>query len=105
MAADLSGITREVQENNDVVQSAVQLLSNLAAQIRDLEADPAAIQALADQLDSNSSMLANAVAANTPAQPEVPTNPPGMPGDENPHPDNTLPGDLPPDQNPSEGRF
>ncbi len=64
---DLSALTEEVQRNTDVDASAVALLNGLSQQLRDLSTDPAAIQALADQLDSSSSALASAVSANTPA--------------------------------------
>lgn len=70
--ADLSAITAEIAQNTDVVVSAITLLSNLSTQIRELSTDPAALQALADQIDANNSALAEAVAANTPAAPAPP---------------------------------
>lgn len=70
IVTDLSAITNEVQENGDAVASAVSLLGSLSQQIRDLSTDPAALQALADQLDANTQSLAEAVVANTPAAPE-----------------------------------
>jgi len=62
--ADLSTLQAEVNENSDVVQSAVTLIGGLAQQLRDAIAanDPAAIQALADQLDAQTNSLAEAVA-------------------------------------------
>lgn len=66
---DLSVITEEVAQNGDAIGSAVALLGNLSQQIRDLSTDPAALQALADQLDANTQQLAEAVVANTPAAP------------------------------------
>lgn len=69
--ADLTALTAEVTENGDVIESAVLLLGSLAQQVRDLSTDPAALQALADQLDAQSGELAAAVAANT-APPELP---------------------------------
>lgn len=65
--ANLDQIRAEVEENGSVTQSAITLIGGLAQQIRDLSTDPAALQALADQLDSQNSALAAAVAANTPA--------------------------------------
>lgn len=64
---DLTALTAEVADNGDVIASASTLLSSLSQQIRDMAGDPAAIAALADQLDANSAALADAVAANTPA--------------------------------------
>lgn len=68
--ADLSALTAEVQENSDVVASAVTLLGGLSQQIRDLATDPAALQELADTLDASTQALADAVAANTPDAPQ-----------------------------------
>lgn len=78
--ADLSALQTEVSENGEVAASAVALLNGLSQQLKDALAanDPAAIQALVDQLDANTQGLADAVAANT---------------DNVPHPDQTLPGD------------
>jgi hypothetical protein len=66
--ADLSALQTEVEQNGEVAASAVALLNGLAQQLRDAAAsnDPAAIQALADQLDANTQNLADAVSANTP---------------------------------------
>jgi uncharacterized protein YoxC len=88
--ADLTALQNEVQQNTDAVGSAVTLIGGLAQQIRDLSTDPAALQALADQLDQNTQQLADAVTANTPAdtgaaeQPpaEPPAEPPADGGDE-----------------------
>lgn len=72
--ADLSALTAEVEENADVVASAVVLIGGLAQQIRDLATDPDALAALADELDSSTNALSAAVAAGTPAAPtEEPT--------------------------------
>lgn len=67
--ADLTALTAEVTRNTEVDQSAITLLNGLAAQIESLKTDPAALQALADQLKNSSDQLAAAVTANTPAQP------------------------------------
>ena len=67
MSASLDKITAEVAETKTVMQSAVVLIAGLAGQIRDLKDDPAALLALADSLDTDSSALADAVTANTPA--------------------------------------
>lgn len=67
--ADLTVITREVQENQDAVQSAILLLNQLSELIRQNATDPAALAALADQLNTNSEALAAAIVANTPQEP------------------------------------
>lgn len=67
--ADLTALTAEVARNTEVDQSAITLLNGLAAQIETLKTDPAALQALADQLKGSSDQLAAAVVANTPAAP------------------------------------
>lgn len=72
MSADLTKITSEVAETRTVVESAVVLLDELGQLIRDNADDPAALRALADDLDSQQAALAAAVAANTPS---VPTDP------------------------------
>lgn len=81
--ADLAQLQQEVSENGDAVASAVALLGALSQQIRDAGTDPAALADLANQLDAQSSALAQAVVENTPADPNAP------------RPDQTLPGDLP----------
>jgi hypothetical protein len=63
----LTDLKAKVQKNTDVASSAVTLINGLAEQLRTLANDPAAIQALADQLDSTDSSLAAAITANTPA--------------------------------------
>ena len=68
MALNLERLETEVSENTDAVDSAVALLSTLADEIRNAAGDPAAVEAIADKLDSNSQRLAEAVAANTPAE-------------------------------------
>lgn len=66
MSAELERLTTEVTEIGAVVDSAVTLINGLAQQIRDLATDPAALNALADELDTKANALAAAVAANTP---------------------------------------
>lgn len=69
MSAELDRLTTEVAETKTVTQSAIVLLGQLSDLIRQNANDPTALNALADQLDSNQADLANAVAANTPAAP------------------------------------
>jgi len=63
--ADLTDITREVEENTSVTQSAVTLLNGLKAALDAAGTDPVALKALSDSLSANSDALAAAVAANT----------------------------------------
>ena len=86
---DLTNLTAQVKANTDVEAlpvaqfpldalrflftphlveaSAIVLLNGLSAQIASLKNDPVALQALADQLKTSSSALADAITANTPA--------------------------------------
>src|SRR5512138_1769637 len=68
MAGELDTLTAEVARNTQVDQSAITLLTGLAAQIEALKGDPVALQGLADSLKSSSDALAAAVVANTPAE-------------------------------------
>jgi uncharacterized protein YoxC len=76
--ADLSALQAEVTENGDAVGSAIALLNGLSQALKDALAanDPAAIQALVDQLDAQTGDLATAVAANTPGAAEPAPEPP-----------------------------
>lgn len=69
MASDLTALQNQVAQNTAVEQSAITLITGLATQIADLKNDPAALQALADQLNTSAASLSAAVAANTPAGP------------------------------------
>lgn len=65
--SDLAALTTEVENNASVDASAIVLLNGLSAQLALIANDPAAIQALVDELNSSSASLAAAVVANTPA--------------------------------------
>ncbi len=65
MSAELDALTTKVQETTTIEQSAIELLNGLSAQIASLKQDPAALQALADQLSAKSSELAAAIQANS----------------------------------------
>jgi hypothetical protein len=69
MAKSLERITKEVEEQGDVVQSAATLIEGLAQQIRDAAGDEDKLNQLADKLDAQQQQLAQAVAANTPHTP------------------------------------
>ncbi len=72
MALDLTALTQAVNDEKTVEQSAITLLGGLAQKIADLIAasgntvDPAALQAIVDEINTNKQALADAVAANTP---------------------------------------
>jgi ABC-type transporter Mla MlaB component len=69
VSAELDALTAQVQQVQQVDQSAIALINGLADQIKALANDPAAINALADQLKQQTDALAAAVTANTPAPP------------------------------------
>lgn len=71
MANELEDLKAAVARDTEVDQSAITLLNGLKAALDAAIAsgDPAALQALSDQLGSNADSLAAAVTANTPAAP------------------------------------
>ncbi len=66
MSAELDRLTAEVAQSRTATDSVLALVAGLAQQIRDLATDPAALNALADQLDQQQADIAAAVSANTP---------------------------------------
>lgn len=66
---ELDALTAEVTRNTEVDQSAIALITGLAAKIETLKNDPVALQALADSMRGSTDQLAAAVVANTPAAP------------------------------------
>jgi hypothetical protein len=75
MSAEVDRIKASVQQLTDVNHSAIILLGDLASRVRALQADPAALTALADEIDARKAELAQAVLTNTPAAPTPPTPP------------------------------
>lgn len=71
MALDLANLQKEVSANKDAVQSVVTVIDRLAAQLEAEKEDPAAVQAIVDQLRANTQVLGQAVAKNTPADPNA----------------------------------
>lgn len=69
MAGEFDALRAAVARNTDVDQSAIVLLQGLKEKLDAAIAagDPAAIQALADELGAKNQALADAVTANTPA--------------------------------------
>ena len=69
MGKSLTKLTKEVEEQGDVVESAATLIEGLAEQIRDAAGDEEKLEKLAADLDKQQTRLAEAVAANTPFSP------------------------------------
>jgi hypothetical protein len=73
MSEQLEALAAAVAANTTVTGSAIELLNGLHAKILELLAqeviDPAAVQALADDLSAQTQALADAITANTPAVP------------------------------------
>lgn len=65
----IQDLKTQVEKNTAIEESAVTLIQGLAAQIKAAQNDPAAIQALADELTKSAADLAGAITANTPAAP------------------------------------
>lgn len=76
MSAELDRIKQSVERLTSVNQGAVQLLGELAREIRNRAGDEAALGALADEIDARTQELASAVTTNTPTPAPGPT-PPG----------------------------
>lgn len=69
MSDSLDRLTAEVAETKTVAASAKAMIAGLAQQIRDNATDEAALNQLADDLDSSTNDLAGALTENTPAEP------------------------------------
>jgi ABC-type transporter Mla subunit MlaD len=68
---NLETLRAEIAENNDAVASAVTLISTLVTELKAAAGNQAEIDAIVTALDAQTAVLAAAVAANTPADPEV----------------------------------
>lgn len=77
MSVAMDNLVREVGETKTVIASAKALLKSLADRLRSNAGDPAAIQALADELDAEQTGLSQAIAENTIAEDEPETPEPG----------------------------
>lgn len=64
---DLTTLKAQVDKNRDLEESAVTLITGIAKQLAAAKTDPAAIQALSDELTASASDLATAITNNTPA--------------------------------------
>lgn len=76
MALNLENLQREVVEMESVVDSAMTLMTELAAEVRANVTDQTALNELADRLDRNAQALAESVAANTDSEDELPEEEP-----------------------------
>lgn len=67
--ATITDVQTKVTAEGTVIDSAVTLLGQLSQMLKDALAsnDPTAVQAVIDAIDANTTKLANAVVANTPA--------------------------------------
>lgn len=74
LMATLADLQAKVAANTSVAASAVTLIQGLKAQLDAAIAsgDPAALQALSDQLDAADTSLAAAITSNTPSAPAAP---------------------------------
>lgn len=77
MANELENLTKEVEETNTVVDSAITLLQGLKTALDAAGTDPAKLAALSASLDSKQTELAAAIAANTPEAPAPGPTPEG----------------------------
>ena len=71
MATSLDTLIAQVAATTAIESSAITLIRDLASRLSAIATDPVAVQALADQLKISADALAAAIAANTPAAPEV----------------------------------
>lgn len=69
MSAEIDRLTASVANLTTVDDSLVALVGQLAQAIRNNASDPAALNALADSLDTEAQKVSDAVTANTPAAP------------------------------------
>jgi hypothetical protein len=68
----LSDLQDQVTANENLEESAVQLIVGLASQIASASTDPVALAKLTASLAATANDLAKAITANTPAAPPVP---------------------------------
>lgn len=87
--ASVKDLSDAIERNRTVTDSVVTLLQGISQQIKDAQTsqDPAAMDQVVSQIDSNTQRLAQAVQANTPAATQPagastpnPTPPPGQTG-------------------------
>lgn len=69
--ATMDDLKAAVARNTSAENSVIELLKGISQQLKDAQAanDPAAVQAVIDQIDANTAAAAAAVVANTPTPP------------------------------------
>lgn len=67
MSTELDDLTAKVAANTDVIESAITLIQGIKAKLDAAGTDPVALKNLSNSLASEDQKLADAVAANTPA--------------------------------------
>ncbi len=72
MSAELDRLTASVAAETSKTESLITLVNGLAQIIRDNTGNPAALTALADSLDAETSKIQAALDANTPTAPSAP---------------------------------
>ena len=73
LMASFEELTNAVKRNSDVVKSAVTLINGLAGRVQACGADPERLAELINDLNKETGELADAVAANTVAEPPTPS--------------------------------
>lgn len=73
LMASFEDLTTAVKRNSDVVKSAVTLINGLAGRVQACGADPERLAELINDLNKETGELADAVAANTVAEPSTPS--------------------------------
>lgn len=73
LMASFEDLTNAVKRNSDVVKSAVTLINGLAGRVQACGADPERLAELINDLNKETGELADAVAANTIAEPPTPS--------------------------------
>lgn len=81
MVTAIERLTQEVAQSRTVTEGAVAFISGIPGMIRGAIADEAALNALADDLDSQQKVLADALTANTVAATETPAPAPAREAD------------------------
>ncbi len=69
MSAEMDALVAQVHANSDLLDAATVMINGIADRIAAAGVDPAALQALTDELRAKDATLADAVAANTPVVP------------------------------------
>lgn len=75
MNQNFEDLKNAVAAEKTLIDSAIVLLNGIAARIEAAGVDPAALQALTADINSEAAALGAAVVAGTPAEPPPPTNP------------------------------